>query len=66
MRLVKRRDLISHLERHGCYVRREGGSHTVYESPTGQIAAVPRHSDVKTATARKICSTLDVPIPIGR
>jgi mRNA interferase HicA len=27
---VKRRELIRHLEAHGCPMKREGGSHTIY------------------------------------
>lgn len=29
---MKLKDLIKHLERHGCLFTREGGSHTVYKN----------------------------------
>jgi hypothetical protein len=39
---MKRRELIRHLETHGCYKLREGGTHTIYVNPVGnRTAAVP-------------------------
>jgi mRNA interferase HicA len=61
---VKLREFEKHLKRCGCYVRREGGNHTIYTNPAnGKSAAVPRHSEVKTATLRRICQDLDIPMP---
>lgn len=41
---MKRRDLIRHLDEHGCQFLREGGNHTVYINPTARkIPTVPRH-----------------------
>ncbi len=60
---MKLRKLIRHLEKHGCYLLREGGNHTIYYNPqNGKISAVPRHKEVKTFTARKICKDLEVPV----
>jgi len=60
---VKRRDLVAHLESHGCVMVREGANHTVYRnSVTGDWSTVPRHRDVKDELARKICRDLSVPI----
>jgi mRNA interferase HicA len=43
---VKRVDLIRHLERHGCVLFREGGSHSVYINPrTRKSSRVPRHRE---------------------
>ena len=28
--MMKRRDLVRHLEQHGCVLKREGGSHSVF------------------------------------
>jgi predicted RNA binding protein YcfA (HicA-like mRNA interferase family) len=64
---MKRRDFEQHLTRHGCYVHREGGGHTIYANPAnGSWAAVPRHSEIKTLTLRRICKDLDIPIPLAR
>jgi len=30
---MKLRDFEQHLKRHDCYVRRKGGSHTIYTNP---------------------------------
>jgi hypothetical protein len=48
-------------------VRRQGAGHTIYTNPTnGKSAAVPRHSEIKTATLRRICQVLDIPAPLTR
>ena len=44
---MKRIDLIRHLERHGCGLFREGGSHSVYfNRVTRKSSAVPRHREI--------------------
>jgi predicted RNA binding protein YcfA (HicA-like mRNA interferase family) len=59
---VKRRDLIAHLEAHGCVLVREGANHTVYRSTvSGEWSTIPRHREVKDDLARKICRDLSVP-----
>jgi predicted RNA binding protein YcfA (HicA-like mRNA interferase family) len=64
---MKLRDFEQHLVRHGCYVRREGGEHTIYKNAANShSAAVPRHGEVKTTTLRRICKTLEIPIPLTR
>lgn len=61
---MKRRDLIRHLEQHGCEFMREGGSHTIYVNRARKkVSAVPRHREVIDFTARKICKDLEVPSP---
>jgi predicted RNA binding protein YcfA (HicA-like mRNA interferase family) len=63
---VKRGDLLRHLRRHGCHLKREGGSHSLWANPrTGAIEAVPRHVEISDKLARKICRGLAVP-EIGR
>jgi mRNA interferase HicA len=63
---VKRGDLLRHLRRHGCQLKREGGSHSLWINPlTGQIEAVPRHTEVSDQLCRKICRGLSVP-EVGR
>ncbi|MBZ5630924.1 MAG: type II toxin-antitoxin system HicA family toxin [Acidobacteriia bacterium] len=61
---MKRIDLIRHLERHGCYLDREGGNHSVYFNPTARkTSAVPRHREIRETLAIKICRNLDIPRP---
>lgn len=61
---MKRRALLRHLRRHGCVLRREGGSHSLWTNPrTGAVEAVPRHAEVAQVLARKICRELGVPEP---
>jgi len=43
---VKRSALLRHLRRNGCYLKREGTSHSLWCNPaTGTVEAVPRHSE---------------------
>jgi hypothetical protein len=61
---MKRRDLIRHVERHGCVLDREGRRHSIYRNPANvRCAAVPRHREIKETTARKICDELEIPRP---
>jgi predicted RNA binding protein YcfA (HicA-like mRNA interferase family) len=39
---MKRRDLIRHLERHDCYLDREGGRHSIYRNPQNGRAVLSR------------------------
>jgi len=59
---VKRGDLLRYLRRHGCHLKREGRSHSLWTNPaSGAVEAVPRHSEISDALARKICRGLSVP-----
>jgi predicted RNA binding protein YcfA (HicA-like mRNA interferase family) len=61
---MKRRDLIRHLESHGCVLLREGGKHSVYVNQgRGKSSTVPRHREINEFLARKICRDLEVPEP---
>lgn len=61
---MKRRDLIRHIEAHGCFKVREGSRHTVYRNPaTKRNASVPRHTEIKDPTAWAICAALGIPRP---
>ena len=63
---MKRGDLLRHLRRHGCYLKREGASHSLWCNPaSGAVEAVPRHIEISNVLARKICRNLSVP-EIGR
>lgn len=59
---MKRRDLVRHLEKYGCRLLREGGSHSVYFNPASRkCSTVPRHREILEFTARKICKDLEIP-----
>ena len=63
---MKRTALLRHLRRHGCYLKREGGSHSLWENPlTGELEAVPRHTEIPDRLAGKICRGLSMPA-LGR
>jgi len=61
---MKRNALLKHLRRHGCYLKREGRSHSLWINPrTGHNEAVPRHTEVADLLARKICRALSIAEP---
>lgn len=61
---MKRRDLIRHLEQHGCELLREGGNHTIYVNRRARtVSSVPRHREIFEFLARKICKDLEIPFP---
>jgi mRNA interferase HicA len=61
---MKRRDLIRHLEVHGCRLLREGGKHTVYVNPEmKKVSTLPRHREIDEDLVRKICRDLEIPMP---
>ncbi|HEY4508108.1 MAG TPA: type II toxin-antitoxin system HicA family toxin [Candidatus Paceibacterota bacterium] len=63
---MKRRDLISHLESHGCRWFREGKRHSLYWNPvSNKTSTVPRHSEVNHFLAKKICSDLGIEVYHG-
>lgn len=58
--------LLRHLRKHGCYLKREGASHSLWCNPqTGQVEAVPRHTEIANLLAHKICKNLSLPV-IGK
>ena len=59
---MKRTALLKHLRRHGCHLKREGRSHSLWtNAATGEVEAVPRHTEVSDRLALKICRGLSVP-----
>lgn len=59
---MKRSDLLRHLRRLGCHLKREGKSHSLWTNlATGAVEAVPGHSEISNLLARKICRGLSVP-----
>ncbi len=61
---MKRIALLRHLRRHGCHLKREGRSHSLRINPdTGEVEAVPRHTEISDHLAHKICRSLSIPDP---
>lgn len=59
---MKRRDLLRHLEKHGCQFLREGANHTIYSNPANRrMTAVERHQEIDNLLCRKICQQLGIP-----
>ncbi|MDR2209196.1 MAG: type II toxin-antitoxin system HicA family toxin [Azoarcus sp.] len=61
---MKRRDLVAHLQTHGCVPVREGGSHSWWgHAESGKRSAVLRHTEINNHLARKICRDLGISEP---
>lgn len=61
---MKRRELLRHLQQHGCTLLREGSRHSWWTNPEKKRrSAIPRHNEVDDYLARKICRDLEVPKP---
>ncbi|MBI3090985.1 MAG: type II toxin-antitoxin system HicA family toxin [Candidatus Tectomicrobia bacterium] len=59
---MRRAALLRHLRRHGCHLKREGRSHSLWINPqTGGVEAVPRHPEIPEKLAQRICRGLSVP-----
>ena len=57
---MKRKDLEKQLRIAGCYLKREGGSHSLWINPkSGVIEAIPRHNEIKEPLAKKILKNLN-------
>ncbi len=57
---MKRRALERRLRIAGCYLKREGGSHSLWINPNnGVVEAVPRHTEIKEPLAKKILKNLN-------
>lgn len=59
---MKKHHLVKHLRKHGCFLKREGRSHSLWCNPqTGHVEAVPRHNEIPNKLTRKICKALSIP-----
>jgi predicted RNA binding protein YcfA (HicA-like mRNA interferase family) len=57
---MKRKDLERKLRVAGCYLKREGASHSLWINPkTGVVEAIPRHKEIKEQLAKKILKRLN-------
>ena len=56
---MKRRELEKKLRIAGCYLKREGASHSIWINPrTGVTETIPTHPEVKELLAKKILKSL--------
>ncbi len=56
---MKRREVEKRLRFVGCYLKREGRSHSLWINPkTGVVEAIPRHVEIKEHLAWKILKSL--------
>ncbi|HEX9798548.1 MAG TPA: type II toxin-antitoxin system HicA family toxin [Thermoanaerobaculia bacterium] len=61
---MKQRELLRHLRKHGCHLKRQGKEHELWCNPnTGWVEAVPRHREIADLLSRKICKSLSIPPP---
>jgi mRNA interferase HicA len=57
---MKRSTLLQHLRKHGCALKREGASHSLWTNPTnGAVEAVPRHTEIANNLTRKFAAALE-------
>lgn len=57
---MKRRDVERRLRRAGCFLKREGASHSLWINPkTGVVETIPGHKEIKQPLAKKILKNLD-------
>ncbi|MDP2641813.1 MAG: type II toxin-antitoxin system HicA family toxin [bacterium] len=58
---MKRIDLLRHILRNKCVLLREGGKHTIFTNTvTKQITTIPRHKEINSFLAKKICRDLGI------
>ncbi|MBS1257517.1 MAG: hypothetical protein MAG551_00561 [Candidatus Scalindua arabica] len=59
---MKRHHLLKHLRKHGCFLKREGRSHSLWCNPqTGHAEAIPRHNEIPNKLVKKISKALSIP-----
>ncbi|MDD2328699.1 MAG: type II toxin-antitoxin system HicA family toxin [bacterium] len=59
---MKRKELLRHLQDHGCVFVREGGSHSWWMNTSqNRRSSIPRHTEIIDHLARKICKDLGIP-----
>ena len=57
---MKRQDLERKLRVAGCYLKREGSSHSLWINPKNGVSeANPRHTEIKEPLAKKILKNLN-------
>ncbi len=57
---MKRRELERRLRIAGCYLKREGSSHSLWINPkNGVTETIPQHTEIKEPLAKKILKKLN-------
>lgn len=58
---MKRLKFIAYLNFHKCILIREGARHSIFYNPENEkTSSVPRHSEINSFLARKICKDLGI------
>lgn len=58
---MRRSELLLRIRHHGCVLRREGRSHSLWMNPrTGSLSAVPKRPDLPDALALRIKRALSI------
>jgi len=58
---LKRNQFIKYLVKKGCYLRRHGSKHDIYENPVnGRITPIPRHPEIKESLCKLIKNQLGI------
>ena len=58
---MKRNELIKELIKAGCFLKRHGSRHDIYENTNnGKVAPIPRHTEIKETLCRLIKRQLGV------
>ena len=61
---MKRKDLIRHILKQGCIFVREGARHSVFFNPLlKKSSTIPRHAEIDSFLAKKICRDFGIEIP---
>ncbi|MBN2444834.1 MAG: type II toxin-antitoxin system HicA family toxin [Spirochaetales bacterium] len=56
---MKRKNFIKEIIKKGCFLRRHGTRHDIYENTNnGKIAPIPRHNEIKESLCRIILKTI--------
>ena len=64
---MKRRDLLRHLQAHGCRLEREGGRHSLWINPAnGAVEAVPATRKLASTFPAKSAASSRLPNPVAR
>ena len=57
---MKRQNLEALLTEYRCVKIRDKGKHAVWKIPSGALASVPGHNEIKKFTVRNICKVLGI------
>ncbi len=64
---MKRSSLLQHLRKHGCQLKREGASHSLWTNPnTGAVEAIPRHNEISNVLAGRSVAGFQSPRSVSR